>query len=112
MTRMSKEFTLVLLGSGVLTAGYFTVPSAEEEMEKKAEDQAAERGPGTAPTRGYRTGLLRARRCSSGSTATAYAGTSSPVGRPPTPPPPARAGSAASGAAFSGGGSVTPHAPH
>jgi hypothetical protein len=43
MTRMSKEFTLVLLGSGVLTAGYFTVPAAEEEMEKKAEEQAAHR---------------------------------------------------------------------
>jgi hypothetical protein len=40
---MSKEFTLVLLGSGVLTAGYFAVPSAEEEMDKKAEEQAAER---------------------------------------------------------------------
>ncbi len=43
MTRMSKEFTLVLLGSGILTAGYFTVPAAEEEMEKKAEEQAAHR---------------------------------------------------------------------
>ncbi len=52
MTRMSKEFTLVLLGSGVLTAGYFTVPSAEEEMERKAEDQAAER---TGHSSDYRT---------------------------------------------------------
>lgn len=43
MTRMSKEFSLVLLGAGVLTAGYFMVPSAEEEMEVKAEEQAAHR---------------------------------------------------------------------
>jgi hypothetical protein len=43
MTRMSKEFSLVLLGSGILTAGYFTVPPAEEEMEKKAEEGAAHR---------------------------------------------------------------------
>ena len=43
MTRMSKEFSLVLLGAGVLTAGYFMVPPAEEEMEAKAEEQAANR---------------------------------------------------------------------
>jgi len=43
MTRMSKEFSLVLLGAGILTAGYFVVPTAEEEMEVKAEEQAAHR---------------------------------------------------------------------
>lgn len=43
MTRMSKEFSLVLLGSGILTAGYFTIPTAEEGMEAKAEEQAAHR---------------------------------------------------------------------
>ena len=43
MTRMSKEFSLVLLGAGILTAGYFMVPTAEEEMELKAEEQAAHR---------------------------------------------------------------------
>jgi hypothetical protein len=43
MTRMSKEFSLVLLGAGVLTAGYFVVPPAEEEMEAKQEEQAAHR---------------------------------------------------------------------
>lgn len=58
MTRMSKEFTLVLLGAGVLTAGYFAIPSAEEEMEAKAEDQAAERtGHGTSHhSSGYHSG--------------------------------------------------------
>jgi hypothetical protein len=60
MTRMSKEFTLVLLGSGVLTAGYFTVPAAEEEMEKKAEEQAAHRTGHSSSTyhSHYRTGGL------------------------------------------------------
>jgi hypothetical protein len=43
MTRMSKEFSLVLLGAGILTAGYFAFPVAEEEMEAKAEEQAAAR---------------------------------------------------------------------
>lgn len=43
MTRMSKEFSLVLLGAGILTAGYFVAPTAEEEMEVKAEEQAAHR---------------------------------------------------------------------
>lgn len=43
MTRMSREFSLVLLGSGILTAGYFVAPSPDEELEKKAEEQAAVR---------------------------------------------------------------------
>ena len=60
MTRMSKEFCLVLLGTGILTAGYFTAPSPDEEMEKKAEEQAGATGPGTA--RGYHGhGLLPVR---------------------------------------------------
>jgi hypothetical protein len=40
---MSREFSLVLLGAGILTAGYFMAPSPEDELEKKAEEQAAER---------------------------------------------------------------------
>lgn len=43
MSRMSREFGLVLLGTGILTAGYFTAAAPEEEMEKKADDQAADR---------------------------------------------------------------------
>jgi len=35
MARMSREFTLVLLGAGLLTAGYFLWP--EEDPVKKAE---------------------------------------------------------------------------
>lgn len=43
MSRMSREFSLVLLGAGILTAGYFLAPSPDEELEKKADDQAAQR---------------------------------------------------------------------
>lgn len=41
MTRMSREFSLVLLGAGILTAGYFAAPSRDEELEQKADEQAA-----------------------------------------------------------------------
>jgi hypothetical protein len=41
MTRMSREFSLVLLGAGILSAGYFAAPSNAEDLENKAEDQAA-----------------------------------------------------------------------
>jgi hypothetical protein len=40
MTRMSREFSLVLLGAGLLTAGYFAWP---EDFEKRAEEQAGKR---------------------------------------------------------------------
>ncbi len=43
MSRMSREFSLVLLGAGILTAGYFMAPSPDEELEKKADEQAAQR---------------------------------------------------------------------
>ena len=43
MTRMSREFSLVLLGAGILSAGYFAAPSPDEELEKKADEQAAAR---------------------------------------------------------------------
>jgi hypothetical protein len=41
MTRMSREFSLVLLGSGLLTAGYFMWP--EEDIQKRADEQAHNR---------------------------------------------------------------------
>lgn len=41
MTRMSREFSLVLLGAGALTAGYFMWP--EQDFEKRAEEQAQAR---------------------------------------------------------------------
>lgn len=37
MARMSREFSLVLLGSGILTAGYFLYP--EEDIEAKQQEQ-------------------------------------------------------------------------
>ena len=55
MTRMSREFSLVLLGAGILTAGYFAAPSPEDELEKKAEEQAARRVGHTTTT--YRRGV-------------------------------------------------------
>ena len=41
MTRMSREFSLVLLGSTMLTGGYFAWP--EQDFEKRAEEQARNR---------------------------------------------------------------------
>ena len=41
MTRMSREFSLVLLGAGLLTAGYYAWP--EQDFDKRAEEQARKR---------------------------------------------------------------------
>lgn len=38
MARMSREFSLVLVGSGILTAGYFLWP--EEELQAKQDERA------------------------------------------------------------------------
>jgi hypothetical protein len=50
MTRMSREFSLVLVGAGLLTAGYFMWP--EQDFEKRAEDQARNRVGGGRSTGG------------------------------------------------------------
>jgi hypothetical protein len=51
MTRMSREFSLVLLGAGVLTAGYIWWP--EQDYQKRADEQAARRvGGDTTGSRG------------------------------------------------------------
>src|SRR5262249_49482436 len=48
MTRMTREFSPVLLGGGALTPGYFFWP--EPDFEKRAEEQVGRRvGGGTAP---------------------------------------------------------------
>jgi hypothetical protein len=49
MTRMTREFSLVLLGAGVLTAGYFMWP--EQDFQKRSEEQAARRVGGNGGTR-------------------------------------------------------------
>ncbi len=46
MTRMSREFTLVLLGSGLLSSGYFLFP--EQEFEKRTEEDARRRVGGSS----------------------------------------------------------------
>src|SRR5262245_9834052 len=43
MTRMGREFSLVLVGSGILTAGYFMAPDPAAAMEEKADKQVADR---------------------------------------------------------------------
>lgn len=100
MTRMSKEFSLVLLGAGVLTAGYFTIPPADEELEQKAEEQAAQRTGHEHGSR-YRThtpGLFLFIHSAG------YAG--GPGGRPAAYSPSARSGGFGGVArGFSGGGS-------
>jgi hypothetical protein len=45
MARMSREFNLVLLGAGLLTAGSFLWP--EEDPAKRAEQEAAKGGGGS-----------------------------------------------------------------
>jgi hypothetical protein len=57
MTRMSREFSLVLLGAGILTAGYFAAPSREEELEQKADEQAARQVGHKDTTHYRRTGI-------------------------------------------------------
>jgi hypothetical protein len=60
MTRMTRDFSLVLLGASILTAGYFLAKSPD--MEAKADEQAAERvGGGERDSSGryhYRPGFV------------------------------------------------------
>ena len=39
MARMTREFSLVLVGSGILTAGYFLYP--EDDIEARQKEQVA-----------------------------------------------------------------------
>jgi hypothetical protein len=50
MTRMTREFSLLLLGSGMLTSGYFLWP--EQDFEKRSEEQAQQRVGGQSSTYG------------------------------------------------------------
>ena len=54
MARMTREFSLVLLGAGILTAGYFFWP--EDDLEAKANQQATQQVAGHGSV--YRGGHL------------------------------------------------------
>jgi hypothetical protein len=59
MARMTREFSLVLLGAGVLTAGYFMWP--EEDLNARAEEKAGEQvasSSATGTSRTYRGGFI------------------------------------------------------
>ncbi|OWK47037.1 hypothetical protein [Fimbriiglobus ruber] len=100
MTRMSREFSLVLLGTGILTAGYFAAPSPEDELEKKADEQAAARvGDNSGnPNHHYGHGLIFVH-------SPGYVGRygSSP-GRSPASPSVSRGGFGGAGHTMTGGG--------
>jgi hypothetical protein len=51
MASMSREFALVLLGAGILTAGYFLWP--EDNLEAKAQEQAQQQ---VAGNQGHHSG--------------------------------------------------------
>lgn len=95
MSRMSREFSLVLLGAGILTAGYFMAPSPDDELEKKADEQAAQRVHGTGG--GYRGGHMLVWVHSAG-----YSG-GAPAGRAPAMTTVARGGFGGLGHAAAGG---------
>ena len=101
MSRMSREFSLVLLGSGILTAGYFSAPSPEGEIEKKQDEKMAERvGDKSGGSHGYRPGGMFLFIHSP------YYGGGTTNGRPAAYSPTTRAGGlGGAGRAFSGGGS-------
>lgn len=62
MARMTREFSLVLVGSGVLTAGYFTYPA--EDIEAKQDEAVKQQLAGNQQqnnqghTRHYRPGFI------------------------------------------------------
>lgn len=103
MTRMSREFSLVLLGAGVLTAGYFAAPSTDDEVEKKADEKAAARvgdnGHANGTGRHYHGGGIFWVH------SIGYAGAGTGVGRPAASPAVSRGGFGGTGRAVGGGGS-------
>ena len=106
MTRMSREFSLVLLGAGALTAGYLMAPDGTDEVEKRADAVAAQQTghqPGTTST--HRTGGSHFFFVHTGG----YAGYSTPPGRSAASPGVARGGFGGTGraaGAVGGGGSA------
>jgi hypothetical protein len=62
MARMTREFTLTLVGSGILTAGYFVYPDEDKELEAKQNEQVQQQLAGNNPNnnghRVYRPGFI------------------------------------------------------
>jgi hypothetical protein len=62
MARMTREFSLVLVGSGMLTAGYFAYPA--EDLEARQDEQVKQQLVGNEQannqgrTHHYRTGII------------------------------------------------------
>ena len=62
MARMTREFSLVLVGSGMLTAGYFAYPA--EDLEARQDEQVKQQLAGNQQqnnqghTGHYRTGFI------------------------------------------------------
>lgn len=96
MTRMSREFSLVLLGAGVLTAGYFAAPSPDDEVQEKANEQAAARTGHTTHHRGGTFLFIHSM---------GYAGTGTGGGRTVASPSVSRGGFGGIGHAAGAGGS-------
>ena len=72
MTRMSREFSLVLLGSGLLTAGYF-IWDNEEKIAADMDRQAQQRVGGNGAATRHHGGMLLF--ISHGSTSSVSSGT-------------------------------------
>lgn len=53
MARMTRELSLVLVGSGILTAGYFLYP--EEDLQAKQEEQVAQQVAGNNHQNAHRS---------------------------------------------------------
>lgn len=60
MARMTREFSLVLVGSGILSAGYFLYPEDDIEARQKeqVEQQLAGNNNNNQHHRHYRTGFI------------------------------------------------------
>jgi hypothetical protein len=99
MTRMSREFSLVLLGAGLLTSGYFAWP--DEDFEKRADEQVQNRVGGQGGNGATRRGYYGPHFVYIGS----FGGGSSSVGgRSPAMASVSRGGSGGIGARVGGGG--------
>lgn len=104
MTRMSREFTLVLLGSGALAAGYLAAPDGEAAVEEKADAvAAAQTGHQPGTTGSHRTGHSHFFFVHTGG----YAGYSTPPGRSAASPAVARGGFGATGHGVGAGGAAS-----